>query len=352
MKRSVSLRIEQQRGVRPAGLPRTRIVFTILLSILGGFAADSACGETWAERLGYPAGKKIVILHAYEIGMCQATNAIAEELVASGLTLSTSAMAPCAWFNDYAETVNEQPQADVGLELTLNSEWPNYRWQPMASDESVRSLSDSRGNFWSTSVQTMVNGNATEVEHELFVQLVRAQLEGVQPTHLTTHLGTLFTRLDFAEIYLRLAREHWIPAVVVELTPDRVVRFQRMGFPISQELVELIANYPLPKVDELVFVEKSESYAAKKQAFVELIEGLAPGLTQVGFSPAAETDELKRICDHWQNRTWDAQLFQDQEVRELLGSDDVVLTTWREVMQRFEGQGPVARESEPAGGAP
>ncbi len=234
------------------------------------------------------------------------------------------------------------------MELTLNSEWPNYRWQPMASDESVQSLIDSRGNFWSTSVQTMVNGNTTEVEHELFVQIVRAQLEGLQPTHLTTHLGTLFTRLDFAEIYLRMAREHWIPAVVVELTPEHVERFQRMGFPIPPELVGLIADYPLPKVDELAFMPSTESYAAKKQAFTELIERLAPGLTQVAFHPAVESEELKGIAKDWQDKVWEAQLFQDPEVRELLESDAVILTTWREVMQRFEGEAPTARETESA----
>jgi len=307
-----------------------------------------ARGETWAERLGFPADKKVVILHAHEMGMCLAANEAAHQLHASGLPFSTSAMAPCAWFSDYAETVSKLPQADVGLELTLNSEWPNYRWQPMATDESVHSLIDDRGYFWSTSVQTMVNGNPKEVEHELFVQLVRAQLEGVEPTHLTTHLGTLFTRIDFAQAYLKMAREHWIPAVVVELTPERVLEFKRLGFPVSPELVQLLEDYPLPKVDHLVFLRKSQSYESKKQEFKELIEGLEPGLTQVAFHPAVESEELKRIADDWQERVWDAQLFQDPEVQSLLESDEIILTTWREVMDRFEGTGSIAREVEAA----
>lgn len=343
MKRSVPMRVEMRRSFGLASARRAQLLFAMLSVVLVGLVADRACGETWAERLGYPADKKIVILHAHEMGMCQATNAAAEQLQASGLMHSTSAMAPCPWFSDYATTVSEQ-QADVGLELTLNSEWTNYRWQPMALDGKVTSLVDSRGYLWSTSVQTMVNGSTADVEHEMFVQIVRAQLAGVRPTHLTTHLGTLFTRLDFAKIYLRMAREHWIPAVVVELTPEHVENFQRMGFPIPPELVGLIAEYPLPKVDELVFIPRAESYEEKKQAFMGLIEGLKPGLTQVAFHPAVESEEIKRIAPDWQEKVWEAQLFQDQEVRDLLESDPVILTTWREIMQRFEGEAPAEIE--------
>lgn len=328
-----------------------QVVFAILPLLMGVLPADCARAETWAERLGFPEGKKVLILHAHEMGMCQSTNAAAAQLSASGLPHSTAALAPCPWFNDYADAVSKQKDADVGLTLTLNSEWPNYRWQPMSSDGQVSSLVDSRGYFWSTPVQTMVNASTEEVKRELFVQLVRAQLKGVKPTHLTTHLGTLFTRLDFAQLYLQMAREHWIPAVVVELTPEHVERFQQMGFPIPAELVQLIADYPLPKVDELVFMPSADSYAAKKQAFVELIDGLGPGLTQVAFHPAVETEELKHIAEDWQERVWEAQLFQDQEVREMLESDDVILTTWREVMQRFEGEGPLVGEDESADAA-
>jgi len=319
--------------------------FVLLAMLICAGSTQSVRAETWAERLGYPAGKKVLILHAHEMGLCRATNAAAEELAAGELTHSTSALAPCPWFADYAKTASGGQNADVGLALVLNSEWTNYRWQPLTSDNLVPSLIDSEGNLWPTAVQTMVNADAAQVEQELQVQIMRAQLAGLQPTHLTTHLGTLFMRLDLAEIYLRIAREHWIPAVIVELTPEHVERFQKMGFPLAPELIQLLDDYPLPKLDDLVFMPSGDTYAAKKQAFIELIRGLPPGLTQVAFHPAVESDELKRIDAGWQERVWEAQLFQDQEVRALLESDDVMLTNWREVMRRFMGEGPAVEKA-------
>lgn len=312
----------------------------LIAALVGACAVQTATAETWAERLGYPAGKKALILHAHEMGLCRATNAAGEELAASNLTHSTSALPTAPWFADYAKSASDGPTADVGLALVLNSEWPTYRWQPLTSDNLVTSLVDRDGYLWPTAAQTMVNADAAEAEQELQVQVLRAQLAGLQPTHFTTHLGTLFTRLDLAEIYLRMAREHWIPAVVVELTPAQVERFQKMGFPLPAELVQLIADYPLPKVDDLVFTPTGESYAAKKQAFMDMIKALPPGLVQVALYPAVESDELKHIDPDWQQRVWDAQLLQDEDVLALLQSDDVILTNWREIMRRYTGGGP------------
>jgi predicted glycoside hydrolase/deacetylase ChbG (UPF0249 family) len=319
--------------------------FVLLTALIGAGTAQTASAETWAERLGYPPGKKVLILHAHDMGLCRATNAAAEALDASKLTHSTSALPTAPWFADYAKTASDEQNADVGLALVLNSEWPNYRWQPLTSDNLVSSLVDRDGYLWPTAVQTMVNADAAEVEQELQVQVLRAQLAGLQPTHFTTHLGTLFTRLDLAEVYLRLAREHWIPAVVVELTPAHVERFQKMGYPIPEELVQLISDYPLPKVDDLVFMPGGESYAAKKQAFIDMIKGLPPGLVQVSLQPAVESDELKHIDPDWQQRVWELQLLEDEEVLALLQSDDVILTNWREIMQRFTGAGPAVEKA-------
>jgi len=326
---------------RPAKKPW----LVILAMLFCAFAAQSAVAETWAERLGYPAGKKVLILHAHGMGLCRATNAAAEQLDASKLTHSTSALPTAPWFADYAQTAGGDESSDTGLALVLNSEWPNYRWQPLSHDDQVMSLVDREGYLWPTAVQTMVNADPADVERELETQIMRAQLSGLQPTHFTTHLGTLFTRLDLAEIYLRLAREHWIPAVVVELDPAKVERFQQMGFPLPPELVQLISDYPLPKVDDLVFTPNAETYAAKKQAFLEKLRALPPGLVQVAIHPALESDELKHIDPDWQQRVWDAQLLQDEDVLALLHADDVVLTNWREIMQRFTGTGPAVEKA-------
>jgi len=296
-----------------------------------------ACADTWAERLGFPAEKTVLILHAHEMGMSHATNAAAEKLHTSESKHSSSVTIPGPWFLDFAAWSREHPDADVGLSLTINSELANHRWQPVSPHSHVTSLVDSEGYFWPSTTQTMVNASVAQVEQELHSQIQRALRAGLKPTHLTTHMGTLFMRLDFTEVYLRLARQYWIPAVVIELTPEHVERFQRLGYPIPEELIGLLESYPLPKVDDLQFVRPAESYEALRSSFVELIQGLPPGLIQVSFHPAIESDELKRVTPDWQQRVWAMQLMQDPEILSLLSSDKVVLTNWREVMERYTG---------------
>ncbi|NOY29324.1 MAG: ChbG/HpnK family deacetylase [Planctomycetes bacterium] len=327
--------------VQPTKTPRKLgLLLAITYAATVALLPSVACADTWAERLGFPAEKTVILLHAHEMGICHATNAAAKKLHASDSKHSSSVTVPGPWFLDFAAWSREHPDADVGLSLTINSELTNHRWQPVSPHSRVTSLVDSEGYFWPSTTQTMVNAEVDEVEQELHSQIQRALRAGLKPTHLTTHLGTLFMRLDFTEVYLRLARQYWIPAVVIELTPEHVERFQRLGYPIPEELIGLLENYPLPKVDDLQFVRPAESYEALRSSFVEMIHGLPPGLIQVSFHPAIESDELKRVTPDWQQRVWAAKLLQDPKIRTLLTSEKTILTNWREVMERYTGQAP------------
>src|SRR5205085_11065288 len=110
----------------------------LLLSAFGppraAVAQFAAQGErkTWAERLGWPADKRVIILHADDIGMCYEANASAQRGLTNGDYRSAAAMAPCPWFNEMAAWCAEHPEYDVGLHLTLTSEWRFYRWGPVA----------------------------------------------------------------------------------------------------------------------------------------------------------------------------------------------------------------------------
>jgi predicted glycoside hydrolase/deacetylase ChbG (UPF0249 family) len=312
----------------------------VVALLLGSVMASSVFAETWAERLGFPAEKKVVLLHATELGMCYESNVAGERLLEGGMVRSAAAMAPCPWFSNLLPWCTAHPQADVGLALTLNSPGQNYRWKPVASQGLVSSLTDPDGYFWESPLQTMVNDTPDDVERELEAQIALAKSSGLQPTHLTPYLGTLVTRPDLMEIYLRVARRNWIPAVVVELTPEQVERFAEAGFPMPDDVVQMMADYPLPKVDDLRFVPPGDSYEAKKKAFISLLRNLPAGITQIGFSPAVESEALKQIAPDWQQRVWETQLMSDKDVRQMLQSEDYILTDWREMMDRFQGTSP------------
>ena len=196
----VSPRFLSQLGLRRGRIAAIALVCWCLV------ASAPVWADTWAERLGYPARTKVLVLHANELGVSYETNAAGTKLLEEGLVGSAGAVVPAPWFSDLAKWTKVHPHADVGLELTLNSELSNYRWKPVLSTGVVPSLVGADDFLWLLPVQTMVNATADDVERELRAQINRARISGLDPSHLTTHLGTLVTRPDFMEVDLRIAR--------------------------------------------------------------------------------------------------------------------------------------------------
>ena len=161
---------------------------------------------------------------------------------------------------------------------------------------------DRDGYFWQNVTQVTINTSAEQVEHELRMQLFEAERRGLKPTHMTTYLGALFARPDLTEVYLRLSQEQWIPAVVIELTPELAERFRRDGFPVPDSLVQTLEAYPFPKVSDLRIVPQGDSLEEKADATAQMIAELPPGLTQIAFAPAVDSPALRALDPNWQQR--------------------------------------------------
>ena len=135
---------------------------------------------------------------------------------------------------------------------------------------------------------------------------------------------------------LNLAEKYWIPAIVVDLTPEHIAQFKEEGFEFTDEMQHLMERYPLPKLDEVRFIPDTESYEEKQQAFRSIIQKLEPGLTQIMISPAIESEALKAITPRWQQLVWDEKLLNDPQTKAELKRAGVKLTNWREIMRRFD----------------
>jgi chitin disaccharide deacetylase len=98
-----------------------------------------------AERLGV---ERALILHVDDLAMCHGANRAYLELAAAGLVTCGSVMVPCPWFREIAEAAAADPGLDLGVHLTLTSEWPHYRWQPLSTASRASGLIDDEGYFW------------------------------------------------------------------------------------------------------------------------------------------------------------------------------------------------------------
>ena len=182
-------------------------------------AAGTRSGEAGlVERLGFAPGARVAIVHCDDIGMCHAANQGAFEALDQGPATCGSVMVPCPWFAEAADWIRERPGIDIGVHLTLNAEWSNYRWGPVAGRDAVPSLLDEGGYLPRTTAEVHANARPEEVELELRAQIDAALSAGIDVTHLDSHMGTVLMP-PLSDIYVKLAIDYRLPLFLFRPTP-------------------------------------------------------------------------------------------------------------------------------------
>ena len=252
--------------------------------------------------------------------MAHSIDAAAIKALETGLVNSASIMVPCPWFPEIAAYARQYPGADLGLHLTLTSEWISYRWRPLLG---LSSLVDSRGYLTATETEAATRMDPRQAEAEIRAQIARARAVGIHPTHLDSHMGTLYQNKELFEIFLRVAREEKIPA--------RVSRAQAAA-PFRAALLRPDDVV----IDEIMTIDASVPADQWVQWYTNAIRRIRPGITEIVFHPAYDDSEMQAITaghPHW-GAAWrqrDFDFFTSDEFRRLLRENDIRLVTWREV---------------------
>jgi predicted glycoside hydrolase/deacetylase ChbG (UPF0249 family) len=292
--------------------------------------------KTWAEKLNFPKGKKVLLLHMDDIGMCPEANTAAIRYIENKHIMSAAVMMPCPNAAEFIEWAKTHPAAEIGLHLTLTSEWKKYRWGPVADAAKVPGLIDPDGKLWHEVPDVVAHASAQEVETEIRAQIEKCLALGYRPTHIDTHMGTLYGSVEYTKVFFKVAEEYNIPANAIDMSdPDVVMQFKQLGFPFSDETLSTTNKYRLPKLDNFTSVGPGATYEKKRDNFLALIKSLKPGLTEIIFHPSVQTDNLKSITGSWQQRVWEAELFSDPVVTEFFQKEGIIITNWKEIMKRF-----------------
>ena len=301
-------------------------------------------GDTWAEKLGWPKDKIVLILHADDIGMCAEANTAAKTMLGNNQIQSAAMMAPCAYFDEFAAWYKQHPEKDIGMHLTLTSEWQTWRWGPVSDPATVPGLLDAEGKLWRDVLPVAARATAAEVETEIRAQIEKALAFGVKPGHIDTHMGTLYAKYDFTAAYLKVAEEYGIPAMAIDMQEDVAEKFRAQRYPITDALIQLIQDYSLPKLDDFHSVGGGATYEEKRQKFFDQVKSMQPGLQEIIFHPSVESENLKTITNSWQQRVWESQMFADPVVQQFFLDQGIIFTNWKEIMQRFRDRGGAAAE--------
>ena len=263
------------------------------------------------NRLGFARSDRVVIFHADDIGMCQASLAAYAEVVAFGLVSSAATMVPCPWFPAMATYCREQPNGhvDMGVHLTLTSEWEHFRWRPLATHELASGLLDDDGYLHRLAAPVQAGGDPSAVLREMVYQMERARAAGIDVTHVDSHMFTLF-HPRLLPAYFSLAFRYQVPATMVRGN----AQFQRLGS-FDHEAVEALARLVraaeaagMPLLDDIYVMPLSP--LADRLAFAtEVLQSLRPGITCFVIHPAHDTPELRAMTPDWQARVGDFELF-------------------------------------------
>ena len=176
---------------------------SILLSLIGVLLFNSINASQQAES------PKTLLIRCDDIGMSHSINLAVKELIETGLIFSASVMFPCAWYQEGVDILKDHPEITVGIHLTLNAEWKNYRWGPISGRDMVPTLVDENGYFFPSRAAFFANNpKLNEVEIELRAQIERALKSGLKISYIDYHMGTAVDNLEMRKILEKLANEY------------------------------------------------------------------------------------------------------------------------------------------------
>jgi len=262
-----------------------------------------------------------LVVRSDDGGMSHSVNMALEKIISSGIPVSVSVMFPTPWYQETVDILRHHPEVSVGIHLTLNSEWKNYRWGPILGRTAVPSLVDADGYFFQ-SVEALHrnNPNIGEVEKELRAQIERALHSGLKIDYVDYHMGAAVSSPEFRALTERLAKEY--------------------GLGMSQYFGETRGN---PQYDALP--------PYKADSLVAMIARLNPGINLVVTHVGIDNAELGALVDMntdgalpdmSKNRQGELDAITSQRVRDALKARDVRLITYRQLIA-MKGLGSMHR---------
>jgi chitin disaccharide deacetylase len=299
-------------------------IWSYFLLMLALGAPVLAQSKSVAERLGYPAGSKLLIIHADDLAVAHSVNSASFDALDKNAVTSASIMVPCPWLTEVAEYAKTHPDADLGLHLTLTSEWKTYRWGSIDSSDKVSSLLGPDGTLWSDTPLVAQHANPAEAETEIRAQVARAMALGIHPTHLDTHMGSVLSKPEIFAAYVKVAHDFHLPFLVLR-------------FPGAEPFLKMLSDKDIV-LDSLVMASPTVHPDQWKEFYLNAVKDLKSGLTEMIVHLGHDDSELQAITvDHpdygsaWRER--DYNVVTSPEFKKALDNNHVILVKWKDLQQ-------------------
>ncbi|KRO90132.1 MAG: hypothetical protein ABR90_06495 [Cryomorphaceae bacterium BACL29 MAG-121220-bin8] len=279
--------------------------------------------EGLAEKLGFSKDDKLLIIHADDIGLSNSVNKASFKALKNGYVSSGSIMMPCDYISDVGQFAIENPSIDLGLHLTVTSEWRDYKWNGVLQPNKTPSLINKKGELFKNKKKFVLNADPLELKSELQAQVDLSKSIGIKPTHIDSHEGALFYDENLFKIYLEIGEENKLPVFVPKMV---AVHFDK--------------NFPKPKnvvvIENFYMAQKGLEYDKWETFYLDILNNLNPGLSQLIVHLGYDDDEMKSISvDHpdfgskWRNL--DYNIVSSDNFQEALKRNNIQLVSWKEI---------------------
>ncbi len=280
-------------------------------------------------RSGFKETDRVLIIQASDVGMFEANMSAYTELLEISLITSAAALPACIWFPQIAHLARIHRSADVGLNLTLTSEWDTIRWRPTSTTDPESGLLDDHGYFPKSIDLLPTPLNVEAITREFEKQIVRAQKMGIRVTHLDSHQGISY-HPELTGIFTSMANKHRLPLAFLRdsssswdslpwIKPEWVAtaKSNARQMEISgMTLLDSITDLTLSTDDHVVRIK-------------ELIASLPAGLHMITVHAAKETPELKAITTDWKGYVRDYEAWTSVDLMVALTASNIKLTDWK-----------------------
>lgn len=299
-----------------------KTVAALLFSVFvcSSSSSQNAPVKPVAERLGYPANSRLLVIHADDFGMSHSVDRAIMEALEKHWATSASILVPCPWFAEVARWAKEHPDADLGVHLALNSEWTTYRWGPVSGQGKGSSLLDEQGYLPLTTEYVATHAKMSAVETETRAQVEKAKAAGIRLSHLDTHMGAIVSTPDLFKVYLTLGQAYKLPL----LLDDRVNGSSSPVAAGSVLLNSILQMRPgTPKTQWL-------------DAYKKMLAQLPPGSYQLIVHLGYNDEEMQgATADHpdWgaEWRQNDLELVRSAEFQKFLRDQGFILLSWKDL---------------------
>jgi predicted glycoside hydrolase/deacetylase ChbG (UPF0249 family) len=275
---------------------------------------------------------RYLIIHADDAGLCHSVNQSIISSLEKGIVSSTSLMAPCPHLNEITDYLKNNPQFDAGIHVTLTCEYPHHPWGPVSDKNKVKSLVNPDGYLWHSVEEFVRNAKVEDVKNELRAQIERILEAGVQPSHLDSHMGTVFMDIRFIETYVKLGLEYQITPMLVKPTEHSSELIDRFDVDAEKNVVDRLMKSGIPFLNYLYVTDNNtENLEAREQEYIKVIKNLPAGVSQIIIHTGFENEELKKIMDNSTSRQYDLSVFTDDTIKETIDGLDIKLISWKDL---------------------